>query len=72
VKLHFESDLPYQAAATEAVCDLFRRQEVYRSEFTVTIRALSATPFVPSTESAELFPGMRPALPLLLAIKMRK
>ncbi|MDD5177492.1 MAG: DEAD/DEAH box helicase family protein [Sterolibacterium sp.] len=60
MKLHFESDLPYQAAATEAVCDLFRGQEVCRSEFTVTIRALSATPFVPSTESAELFPGTVP------------
>ena len=28
MKLHFESDLPYQAAAIEAVCDLFRGQEV--------------------------------------------
>ncbi|MGM3274975.1 type III restriction-modification system endonuclease [Ralstonia sp. 24A2] len=36
MKLHFESDLPYQAAAVEAVCDLFRGQEVCRSVFTVT------------------------------------
>ena len=39
MKLRFESDLPYQAAAIEAVCDLFRGQEVCRSEFTVTLRA---------------------------------
>lgn len=39
MKLHFESDLPYQAAAIDAVCDLFRGQEVCRSEFTVTMRA---------------------------------
>ncbi|MCW8175548.1 type III restriction-modification system endonuclease [Verminephrobacter aporrectodeae] len=38
MKLHFESDLPYQAAAIDAVCDLFRGQEVCRSEFTVTVR----------------------------------
>jgi len=36
MKLHFESDLPYQAAAIEAVCDLFRGQEICRTEFTVT------------------------------------
>lgn len=39
MKLHFESDLPYQAAAIEAVCDLFRGQEVCRSVFTVTAQA---------------------------------
>ena len=39
MKLHFEADLPYQATAIEAVCDLFRGQEVCRSEFTVTLRA---------------------------------
>ncbi|WP_288841897.1 type III restriction-modification system endonuclease [uncultured Deefgea sp.] len=37
MKLHFESDLPYQAAAIESVCDLFRGQEICRSEFTVTM-----------------------------------
>lgn len=36
MKLHFEADLSYQAAAIEAVCDLFRGQEVCRSVFTVT------------------------------------
>ena len=39
MKLHLEADLPYQANAIEAVCDLFRGQEVCRSEFTVTLRA---------------------------------
>jgi type III restriction enzyme len=58
MKLHFESDLPYQAAAIEAVCDLFRGQEVCRSEFTVTMRALSASPLVPEVESAESVPWL--------------
>lgn len=40
MKLHFESDLPYQLDAIEAVCDLFRGQEVCRSVFTVTAQAL--------------------------------
>ena len=42
MKLHFEADLAYQADAIEAVCDLFRGQEVCRSEFTVTLRAAGA------------------------------
>jgi len=41
MKLHFESDLPYQAAAIEAVCDLFSGQEICRSVFTVTAQALT-------------------------------
>ena len=36
MKLHFEDSLPHQLAAIEAVCDLFRGQEVCRTEFTVT------------------------------------
>jgi type III restriction enzyme len=36
MKLHFESNLDYQHAAIEAVCDLFRGQEVCRTEFTVS------------------------------------
>lgn len=35
MKLHFEPDLDYQHDAVEAVCDLFRGQEICRSEFTV-------------------------------------
>jgi type III restriction enzyme len=41
MKLHFEENLPHQLAAIEAVCDLFRGQEVCRTEFTVTQRAPS-------------------------------
>ncbi len=36
MKLHFEPNLDYQLQAIEAVCDLFRGQEVCRTEFTVT------------------------------------
>ena len=36
MKLHFEPNLDYQRTAIEAVCDLFRGQEICRSEFTVT------------------------------------
>ena len=60
MKLHFESDLPYQAAASGTVCDLFRGQEICRSEFTVTMRRLSATVFAAPAESAELFPETIP------------
>ena len=38
MKLHFEPDLDYQHTAIEAVCDLFRGQEINRTEFTVTRR----------------------------------
>ncbi len=37
MKLHFEPDLDYQLQAIEAVCDLFRGQEVCQTEFTVTM-----------------------------------
>ena len=36
MKLHFEPDLDFQKQAVEAVCDLFRGQEICRTEFTVT------------------------------------
>jgi type III restriction enzyme len=36
MKLHFEADLDYQHQAIESVCDLFRGQEICRTEFTVT------------------------------------
>jgi type III restriction enzyme len=41
MKLHFEESLVHQLAAIEAVCDLFRGQEVCRTEFTVTQRSAS-------------------------------
>lgn len=37
MKLHFESDLDYQIHAIEAVCDLFRGQEIRRNEFSVSL-----------------------------------
>jgi type III restriction enzyme len=36
MKLHFEPNLDYQLDAIEAVCELFRGQELCRTEFTVT------------------------------------
>jgi type III restriction enzyme len=54
MKLHFESNLDYQLAAIEAVCDLFRGQEICRSEFTVTMHA----PIAPVSD--DLFPGTTP------------
>jgi type III restriction enzyme len=54
MKLHFESNLDYQLAAVEAVCDLFRGQEICRSEFTVTMHAPAIL------EADDLFPGTTP------------
>lgn len=53
MKLHFEPNLDYQLQAIEAVCDLFRGQEVCRTEFTVTMRAPAAIP-------DDMFPGTVP------------
>ena len=36
MKLHFEDDLDYQHAAIESVADLFKGQDICRTEFTVT------------------------------------
>ena len=36
MKLHFEADLDYQLQAIEAVCNVFRGQEICRTAFTVT------------------------------------
>ena len=36
MKLHFEPNLDFQLAAIESVCDLFKGQEICRTEFTVT------------------------------------
>lgn len=53
MKLHFESNLDYQMQAIEAVCDLFRGQEVCRTEFTVSMKP-------PAPVDSDLFPGSRP------------
>ena len=50
MKLHFEPNLDYQLAAVNAVCDLFRGQEICRTEFTVTKSALGGG-FLPGMES---------------------
>ena len=39
MKLHFEPNLDFQLQAIEAVCDLFRGQEICRTDFTVTREA---------------------------------
>ena len=53
MKLHFESNLDYQLQAIEAVCDLFRGQEVCRTEFTVTMKT-------PAAIADDTFPGTAP------------
>lgn len=40
MKLHFEPNLDYQRAAIDAVIELFRGQEICRTEFTVTRRPI--------------------------------
>ena len=50
LKLHFEPDLDYQHDGIEAVCDLFRGQDICRTEFTVTKDALGGA-FLPGFES---------------------
>jgi type III restriction enzyme len=50
MKLHFESNLDYQLQAIEAACDLFRGQEVCRTEFTVTRQTVGGA-FLPGMES---------------------
>ena len=41
MKLHFEPDLDYQHAAIDAVCGIFRGQEINRTEFTIASVASS-------------------------------
>ena len=50
MKLHFEPNLDYQLHAVDAVCDLFRGQEICRTEFTVTRSAVGGQ-FLPGHES---------------------
>lgn len=50
MKLHFEPNLDHQLQAIEAVCDLFRGQEICRTEFTVTQSAVGGA-FLPGVES---------------------
>jgi type III restriction enzyme len=50
MKLRFEPNLDYQLQAIEATCDLFRGQEICRTEFTVTKDAVGGS-FLPGMES---------------------
>ena len=50
MKLHFEPDLDYQKLAIESVADLFRGQEINRTEFTVTRRPLADRAGQPSLD----------------------
>lgn len=50
MKLHFEPNLDYQRQAVEAVCDLFRGQELCRSTFTVS-RATANGAFLPGMQN---------------------
>ena len=51
MKLHFEPNLDYQLHAIEAVCDLFRGQEICRTEFTVTKAPEGDKPFLPGMDT---------------------
>ena len=62
MKLHFESNLDYQLQAIEAVCDLFRGQEVCHTEFTVTHNTADAQASLGFAES-DLGTGNRLGLP---------
>ncbi len=50
MKLHFEPDLDYQLQAVEAVCNLFRGQEVCKTEFTVT-KSTADGAYLPTMET---------------------
>ena len=62
MKLHFEPNLDYQLQAIESVCDLFRGQEVCRTEFTVTHNAAGTQAGLGFAES-DLGTGNRLSLP---------
>lgn len=51
MKLHFEPNLDFQLQGIEAVCDLFRGQEICQTEFTVTKHALGGQAQLPFAES---------------------
>ncbi|MDO8310867.1 MAG: DEAD/DEAH box helicase family protein, partial [Sideroxyarcus sp.] len=62
MKLHFEANLDYQLQAIEAVCDLFRGQEVCRTEFTVTMKP-------PAAIAGDMFPaGLSNAAPQQMSL----
>jgi type III restriction enzyme len=60
MKLYFEPNLDYQMQAIEAVCDLFRGQEICRTEFTVTMKATApvGTDLSPGTQPEQMTLGI--------------
>ena len=58
MKLHFEPKLDYQHTAIESVCDLFRGQEICRTEFTGTSDATAAQQTMAFAQSRVLNPSM--------------
>lgn len=46
MKLHFEPNLDFQLQAIESICDLFRGQEICRTEFTVTHYSSQDKPYL--------------------------
>jgi len=62
MKLRFEPDLDFQRQAIEAVCGLFRGQEICRTEFTVAPTA-QASLALPGSAESELGVGNRLTLP---------
>ncbi len=59
MKLHFEDDLDYQKAAVDSVVNLFKGQEISRSEFTVTFRSESTLNMSLGMEENQLGIGNR-------------
>jgi len=59
MKLHFEDNLDYQKAAIEAVADLFRGQDINRTEFTVSKTVSHEGPKIPGMEESSLGIGNR-------------
>jgi len=62
MKLHFEPNLDFQLQAIEAVCDLFRGQEVCRNEFMITPHALGEQQLLLDFIESDLGIGNRLAL----------
>ena len=62
MKLRFEPDLDFQLQAIEAVCDLFRGQEICRTEFTVAQVTQASLALSGNTEN-DLGVGNRLTLP---------
>jgi len=62
MKLRFEPDLDFQRQAIEAVCGLFRGQEICRTEFTVAPTA-QASLALPGSAESEFGVGNRLTLP---------